>query len=80
MGFIQRFEAARAEETCVVSEVSTLLVITQDSSFKKFNFQKFMKYNYLNAKVASLATIKSCVTVGLICWMANVWPCAIVVD
>ena len=35
----------------------------------------FSKYKYLHVKVASLANVKTCVTVGPISLMANVWPC-----
>ena len=35
----------------------------------------FSKYKYLHVKIASLPNVKSCVTVGPISLMANVWPC-----
>ena len=37
----------------------------------------FSKYKYLHVKIASLANVKSCVTVGPISLMANVWPCIV---
>ena len=47
----------------VVTEVSTFLVITQISGgFKKIVIVS--KYKYLHVKIASLANVKSCVTVG----------------
>ena len=49
----------------VVTEVSTFLVITQVSSgLKKSHTLIVSKYKYLHVKIASLATVKSCVTVG----------------
>ena len=49
----------------VVTEVSTFLVITQVSSgLKKSHILIFSKYKYLHVKIASLANVKSCVTVG----------------
>ena len=54
----------------VVTEVSTLLVITKVSSgLKKLHILIFSKYKYLHVKIASLANVKSCVTVVI-----NVWP------
>ena len=35
---------------------------------------------YLHVKIVSLANVKSCVTVGPISLMANVWPCIVPVD
>ena len=35
----------------------------------------FSKYRYLHVKIASLADVKSCVTMGPVSLMANVWPC-----
>ena len=66
----------------VVTEVSTLLIITRVSSgLKKLhNMLIFSKYEYLHVKMASLANVKSCVTVGPISLMANVWPCIVPVD
>ena len=50
---------------CEVTEVSTLLVITQvSSSLKKFHILIFSKYKYLHVKIASLANVKFCVTIG----------------
>ena len=49
----------------VVTEVSTFLVTTQVSSgLKKSHILIFSKYKYLHVKIASLANVKSCVTVG----------------
>ena len=61
----------------VVTEVLTLLIITRVSSGlkKKLHMLIFSKYKYLHVKIASLANVKSCVTVGPISLMANVWPC-----
>ena len=62
----------------VVTKVSTLLIITRVSSgFKKI---ANVDYKYLHVKIASLANVKSCVTVGPISLMANVWPCIVPVD
>ena len=40
----------------------------------------FSKYKYLHVKIASLANVKSCVTMDPISLMANVWPCIVPVD
>ena len=50
----------------VVTKVSTLLIITRVSSGlkKKSQMLIFSKYKYLHVKIASLANVKSCVTVG----------------
>ena len=40
----------------------------------------FSKYKYLHVTIASLANVKSCITVGPILLMANVWPCLVPVD
>ena len=65
----------------VVTEVSTLLIITRVSSgLKKIANVNFSKYKYLHVKIASLADVNSCVTVGPISLMANVWPCIVLVD
>ena len=66
----------------VVTKVSTLLIITRVSSGLKKNNQMliFTKYKYLRVKIASLANVKSSITVGLISLMANVWPCIVPVD
>ena len=46
----------------VVTKVSTLLIITRVSSgFKKI---ANVDYKYLHVKIASLANVKSCVTLG----------------
>jgi len=66
-----------------VTKVSTLLIITRVSSgLKKSHMLIFSKYTlqYLHIKIASLANVKSCVTVGSISLMANVWPCIVPVD
>ena len=66
----------------VVTKVSTLLIITRVSSGLKKKSQMFIfsKYKYLHVKIASLANVKSCITVGPISLMANVWPCIVPVD
>ena len=65
----------------MVTEVSTFLVTTQVSSgLKKSHILVFSKYKYLHVKIASLADVKSCVTVGPILLMANVWSCIVPVD
>ena len=65
----------------VVTEVSTLLIITRVSSdLKKSQMLIFSKYKYLHVKIASLANVKSCVIVGPISLMANVWLCIVPVD
>ena len=48
---------------CKVTEGRTLLVITQVSTgFKKIVYSHLCKY--LHVKIASLANVKSCVTIG----------------
>jgi len=47
---------------------------------KKIAYVIFSKYKYLHVKRASLANVKSCVTMGPISLMANVWPCIVPVD
>ena len=47
----------------VVTEVSTFLVITSGLK-KKLHILIFSKYKCLHVKVASLANVKSCVSVG----------------
>ena len=65
----------------VVTKVSTLLIITRVSSgLKKSQMFIFSKYKYLHVKIASLANVKSCVTVGPISLVANVWSCIVPVD
>ena len=65
----------------VVTKVSTLLIITRVSSgIKKSQMFIFSKYKYLHVKIASLANVKSCVTVGTISLVANVWSCIVLVD
>ena len=65
----------------VVTKVSTLLIIIRVSSgLKKSQMLIFSKYKYLYVKMASLANVKSCITVGPISLMANVWPCIVPVD
>ena len=61
-------------------KVSTLLIITRVSSEKKLQMLIFSKYKYLHVKIASLANVKSCVTVGPISLVANVWSCIVPVD
>ena len=61
-----------------VTKVSTLLIVTRVSSgLKKLHMLIFSKFH---VKIASLANVKSCVTVGPISLMANVWPCIVPVD
>ena len=49
----------------MVTEVSTFVTITQVSNgFKKSHILIFSKFKYLHYKIASLATVKSCVTIG----------------
>ena len=65
----------------VVTKVSTLLIITRVSSgLKKSQMYIFSKYKYLHVQIASLANVKSCVTVGPISLVANVWSCIVLVD
>jgi len=53
------------ENVYEVTEGRTLLVITQVSSgLKKLHILIFNKYKYLHVKIASLANVKSCVTIG----------------
>ena len=47
---------------CEVTEGRTLLVITQVSS--GFVYSHLSKYKYLDVKIASLANVQSCVTIG----------------
>ena len=52
---------------CEVTEGRTLLVITQVSSGfkkKKLYILIFSKYKYLRVKIAGLANVQSCVTIG----------------
>ena len=59
----------------VITEVLTLLIITQVSSgLKKSHMLIFSKYMYLHVKIASLANVKSCVTVGPISLMGMFGP------
>ena len=57
---------------CEVTEGRTLLVITQVSSGLKkfhiliFSILIFSKCKYLHVKIASLASVQSCVIIGLI--------------
>ena len=60
---------------CEVTEGRTLLAITQVSSgLKKLYILIFSKYRYFHVKIASLANVQSCVTIGL---MSNVLPCIV---
>ena len=64
-----------------VTEVSTLLIITRVSSgLKKSQMLIFSKYKYLHVMIASLANVKSCVTMGPISLVAIVWSCIVPVD
>ena len=59
----------------VVTKVSTLLIISRVSSgLKKSQMLIFSKYKYLHVKIASLANVKSCVTMGPISLMAKFGP------
>ena len=52
---------------CVVTKGRTILVITVtqiSSGFKKSAYSHLIKYMYHHVKIASLANVKSCVTVG----------------
>ena len=62
--------------------VTKVLIITRVSSGLKKTSQMliFSKYKFLHVKIASLAKVKSCVTVGPISLMANVWHCIVPVD
>ena len=64
--FVQGSRAASHGETLVWSlKGQHFLIITQASSgLEKLHMPKFCKYRYLYVKVGSLATVKSCVTVG----------------
>ena len=57
--------------------MSTFLIINQVKKIVHSHLSK-----YLHAKIASLSTVKSCVTVGpTLCLLtANVWPCVVAVD
>ena len=48
----------------VVTEGTTLLIITQISSDKILHMLRSCRYKYLHVKIASLAIMKSCVAVG----------------
>ena len=49
----------------VVTKGRTLLVITQISSgLKNSHMFTFSKYKYLQVEIASLANVKSCVTIS----------------
>ena len=80
--FVQAQELQVMGNIFVVTEVSTLLIITPvRSGFKKKSHMLiFSKYKHLHVKIASLANVKSCVTVGPISLMANLWPCIVPVD
>ena len=59
----------------VVTEVSTPFIITRVSSgFKKSQMLNFSKYKYLHVKIASLANVKFCVTMGPISLMEMFGP------
>ena len=59
---LQKIESQRLE---IATKVPTFLVITQVSKWlKKSHILIFSKYKYLHVKIASLANIKSCVTIG----------------
>ena len=69
------------ENIFVVTKVSTLLIITRVSSgLKKTQMLILSKYKYLHVKIASLANVKSCVTVGPISLVANVWSCIVTIS
>ena len=63
--FVQGSRVQVMGNVCVVTKGRTLLVITQVSSgLKKSHILIFSKYKYLYVKIASLANVKSCVTIG----------------
>ena len=66
----------------VVTEVSTLLIKLglASSGLNKSQMLIFCKYKYFHVKIASLAYVKSCITVGPISLMTNIWPCIVPVD
>ena len=83
LGFTQGSRAASWDNACVVTEVSTLLVITLvRSGLKKSYILKFMKYNYLHVKIVTSATVKILCDLRSHPLMANiyVWPRAVAVD
>ena len=56
------------DNVSVVTEGTVLLIITQVSSgLKTLHMPRSCKYKYLHVKIASLAVMKSCVTVGHFC-------------
>ena len=61
----------------VVTKVSTLLIMTRVSSGLK---KSHMLTNISTFMIVSLANVKSCVTMGPISLLANVWPCIVPVD
>ena len=63
--FVQGSRVQVVGNVCVVTKGRTLLVITQVSSgLKKSHILIFSKYKYLYVNIASLANVKSCVTIG----------------
>ena len=60
-------------------KVSTLFIITRVSSGLK-KIADVNLYKYLHVKIASLANVKSCITVGPISLMENVWSCIVPLD
>ena len=63
--FVQGSRAASHGKHFVVTKVSTLLIVTRVSSgLKKIAYVNISIYKYLHVKIASLANVKSCVTVG----------------
>ena len=63
--FVQGSRVQVVGNVCVVTEGRTLLVITQVSSgVKNLHILILSKYKYIYVKIASLANVKSCVTIG----------------
>ena len=61
------------DEVCCVTEVSTFTQVS--SGLKRVHILIFSKCKYFHVKVASLATVKSCVTVGPIVDGKCLAPC-----
>ena len=72
---IQGSRAVSQDEACMVTEVSTFVIITQvgcglkkNKWIKNKQFSYFSRCKYLHAKIACLATVKSCVTIDPVSW------------
>ena len=62
---VQGSRAASGGKSSRLPKGRTALVITHVSSgLKKLHILMFSKYKYLHVKIASLANVKSCVTIG----------------